>query len=209
MEEIDGDKTLMNVPVKRKFFSLLLLSLSFLFMLCGTMVLIWLGRDRNMILGTKLIALDLQPLLGDSQKVKKETFEGKVIVLHFWGTWCPPCREEYPEFAKLAEKYASSSDVKILSVSCEGSETTREELKENTENFLKANKLEMPIYIDGAVFTRANIAKLLPQGGFVYPTTIVVDSEGTIQHVYRGMANMRQVEMNILNLLKKQPQSQQ
>ena len=37
-------------------------------------------------------------------------YEGKVIFLNFWGTWCPPCRAEMPDIQKLYEEYASQGD---------------------------------------------------------------------------------------------------
>ena len=41
----------------------------------------------------------------DGNRVKLEDYQGKVLIVDFWGTWCPPCREEVPHFIKLHEKY--------------------------------------------------------------------------------------------------------
>jgi len=45
----------------------------------------------------------LSDLKGDNQPF--EQWRGKVLVVNFWATWCPPCREEIPQFIKLQEKY--------------------------------------------------------------------------------------------------------
>jgi len=52
---------------------------------------------------TALMQASLKDLAGKMQPLAQ--WRGKVIVVNFWATWCPPCREEIPEFIKLQEKY--------------------------------------------------------------------------------------------------------
>ena len=51
---------------------------------------------------------------GKPQALKQ--WQGKVIVLNFWATWCPPCREEMPELSELNKKY-QAKNVVVLGVS--------------------------------------------------------------------------------------------
>ncbi|MDI1313575.1 TlpA disulfide reductase family protein, partial [Prosthecobacter sp.] len=49
----------------------------------------------------------------DGKTVKLSDFRGKVVVLNFWATWCPPCRREIPDLVALHEKYAEQGLVVI------------------------------------------------------------------------------------------------
>ena len=157
-------------------------------MLLGTLVLVWLGTPRGTpIIGQNLPPFDLQPLVNTDASPTTEALSGKVKVLHFWGTWCPPCRAEFPEFVKLAKKFENEPQVAIVSVSCSGGpEYNLAELKSETETYLADVAPEMPTYCDPAAMTRAQIAMLLSGGTIGYPTTIVADSEGKIVEVLAG-----------------------
>lgn len=50
-----------------------------------------------------VFAASFSDLRGQRQALRQ--WQGKVVVLNFWATWCPPCRTEIPEFVKLQEKY--------------------------------------------------------------------------------------------------------
>jgi cytochrome c biogenesis protein CcmG, thiol:disulfide interchange protein DsbE len=157
-------------------------------MLLGTLVLVWLGTPRGTpVIGQLLPPLDLQPLVNSGAVPTSEGLSGKVKVLHFWGTWCPPCRDEFPGFVKLAKHFESQPQVAIMSVSCSGGpEYDLAELKSETEAYLNDVAPGMPTYCDPAAMTRAQIAMLLSGGTIGYPTTIVADSEGRITEVLAG-----------------------
>ena len=160
-------------------------------MLVGLMVLAWLGTPPTVEAeGKRLPALDLQPLIASSQSVSMDDLKGKVVVLHFWGVWCPPCQAEFPEFIQLAEHFEKDPSVLVLSVSCSpGPEYDLAALKQETATFLEqheylgATASAMPTYSDSAGMTRHNLALLLPNGSFGYPTTVVVDRGTKIRKV--------------------------
>src|SRR6516164_4232880 len=56
--------------------------------------------------GSRKAAPDWQLTDVDGKSVKLSDFKGKVIILNFWATWCPPCRAEIPGFVALQRKYA-------------------------------------------------------------------------------------------------------
>jgi len=66
---------------------------------------------------------------------KLSSYRGKVVFLNFFATWCPPCREEFPELVKLHEKYRKNSNVLVVSVALERPETSR-----NLKPFLEKHK---------------------------------------------------------------------
>ncbi len=159
-----------------------------LVMLVGILVLAWIGRPPMMVtVGKPLPPLDLQPLLDGTQPVTHESLSGKWAVIHFWGTWCPPCKQEFPEFVKLVEQFADSNQVAIVSVSCSGGpEYDLEELRLQTTEFMAQYNSSVPTYSDPAAMTRQQLALILPNGSMGYPTTLLVDPQGKIVSLLNG-----------------------
>src|ERR1700753_3399672 len=70
-------------------------------------MLLW-SNGRHSAAGEKFVGWKLQPLTGVSQPLVAEETQGKVVLINFWGTWCPPCREEFPHIEELAHHYANN-----------------------------------------------------------------------------------------------------
>lgn len=172
-------------------------------MLVGLVALAWIGRPpRPKFVGEKLPLIDLQPLLYSETPLANAQFEDKLVVLHFWGTWCPPCRAEYPEFAEFAKRFRDSPDVIVASVSCSaGVELDLDRLRSQTETFMNENGGPIPTYSDSTAMSRQQFAMLSPNGSFGYPTTILVDRDGIIIDAYLGPANLQRLEAAIRNNL--------
>lgn len=108
----------------------------------------------------------------DGKTVKLSQFKGKVIILNFWATWCPPCREEMPSMDAMYKKF-KGTDLVMLPVSIDdNTETIRE--------FMKKNNYEMPAYHD------AN-----REAGSVYgitgvPETFLIDRKNIIAEKFIG-----------------------
>ena len=60
----------------------------------------------------------------DGRHRHSDEFADKVLVLNFWATWCPPCREETPEFVALQETFAG--DVQFIGIAIDDEEPVRE-----------------------------------------------------------------------------------
>lgn len=158
------------------------------FMLLGILVLAWIGRAPTVVtLGQKLPPIDLQPLLDGTPPLGPEQMEGKIILLHFWGTWCPHCMKEFPEFANVCAEFTGNPDLLIASVSCSaGPEYDLEQLKRQTEDSMAKYPRSIPTYADPAALTRERIAWVLPRGSLGYPTTLLVDRDGKIIDLIEG-----------------------
>jgi len=118
----------------------------------------------------KAPALKLENING--KKYKLEDHRGKVIVINFWATWCPPCVREIPSLGRL-QKAFSKKDLVILSVDVG-------ESKKEVDAFLKQVPAEFPVLLD-------------PEGSTVkqwkiiaFPTTFVIDQNGIIRLAYYG-----------------------
>jgi len=100
--------------------------------------------------------------------------KGKIVVLNFWATWCPPCRAEIPDFVEFYERNKAGG-LEIIGVSVDEM-TTRELLP-----FARKNNMSYPV----ALVTE----KILKSYGPIeaIPTTFVIDKKGIIRHVQVGM----------------------
>jgi thiol-disulfide isomerase/thioredoxin len=88
----------------------------------------------------------------------------KLLFLNFWGTWCPPCREEWPTIQKLFDSKQNKIDFVLIAMQDE---------EEKVRKFLKDNKYTAPVYIAQSPVTN----NVLPK---VFPTTFLLDKNGRI-----------------------------
>jgi len=97
------------------------------------------------------------------------SYKGKVLVLNFWATWCPPCRREIPDFIE-AYKELKDKGLEILGVSVD--ELSEDALRDWTQ---KAG-MNYPV----ALATAKIVADYRP--GEYIPATIVIDRRGSIRY---------------------------
>ncbi len=107
----------------------------------------------------------------DGSLVDSADLEGRIGVLHFWGTWCGPCIVEMPEYQKFDLRYRDDPDVRVVSISNDAS-------REVVEEYLARNGFDFQVLMDDGYVQRAGI------GG--WPTTWFVDRDGYVQFVKVG-----------------------
>ena len=108
-------------------------------------------------------------------------YEGKVIFLNFWGTWCPPCRAEMPDIQKLYEEYVAQGDeaeVVILGAAAPG--MGQEGSKKEITSFMEENGYTYPVLMDETyeMFNWYGIT--------AFPTTFMIDKEGYVYGYVSG-----------------------
>lgn len=106
--------------------------------------------------------------------VKLGDLKGKIIILDFWATWCGPCKESFPTFQKLYNKFKSNPDIVFLAVNCSESWRGEERIK-NVSKFITEKNYTFPVVIDEV--NNAN-KKYNVEG---IPTKFIIDKEGMIQ----------------------------
>mgnify|MGYP000297568692 FL=1 len=114
--------------------------------------------------------LELHDTKGKRHKL--EDYRGKVVVLNFWATWCPPCVKEIPSLGRL-QKAFSKEELLVLSVDVG-------ENKNEIETFLKKIAADFPVLLnpDGSTVKQWKI--------IAFPTTFVIDQQGKIKLAYYG-----------------------
>lgn len=131
----------------------------------------------------KTAAPDFELLLSTGERVKLSSYknEGKAVMLHFWATWCPPCREELPEIDDMAKRFASSRRLALLCV-CVGDE------EKKRSAFMQKNGYTFT----GGLDATGAIASLYGVSGI--PTSVLIGADGKIQKVHIGRMSHKDME---------------
>ncbi|HSN07740.1 MAG TPA: TlpA disulfide reductase family protein [Hanamia sp.] len=106
--------------------------------------------------------------------VTSEELKGKVVLINFWASWCPPCRAEMPSLNKLYLSLRNDSHFVFLFVNED------EDINKGI-NFIKENNLAIPFYQPVAVSPELF--------GGTLPTTVVLNKQGNIVLKHEGMAD--------------------
>lgn len=125
----------------------------------------------------------------DGKPVSFAQFKGKVVVVDFWATWCPPCREEIPGYIEMQKKYGADGLV-IVGVSLDRAGPAK------VADFVKKNGMNYPVVMgDDAVVDAF--------GGInAIPTTFLIDRDGNIRDQKVGAVETAAYEKRILAVLK-------
>ena len=114
-------------------------------------------------------------------KVTLSQFRGQVVVLNFWGTFCPPCIEETPSLVQM-QKRLKSKGVVVVAVSIDSDDAAY-------HKFLKDYKIDLVTVRDGAQKSSALY------GTFGWPETYVIDRNGMIRRKFIGAVDWSSPEI--------------
>ena len=128
-------------------------------------------------------APDFSIVTADGEHISSDDLLGKVVVLDFWGTWCPPCVESIPSLRSLHKKFSKEPSFVLIGVSSDSDEET-------WSSFIAKEKMVWPQFLD----RRREIQKLF--GVRAFPTYIVIDHEGIMRFRSIGTSWERSVDLN-------------
>ncbi len=124
----------------------------------------------------------------DGQTMQLSALKGQPVLLNFWATWCGPCAIEMPALEQIYRKYQDQGLV-VLGVN-------QGETGDRVTQYLRGNNLSFPSVLDA----ETNVARQYRVTG--YPTTWLVDADGTLRQVRRGaFLDVSQVERMVADVI--------
>ena len=133
-------------------------------------------RDEAMAPDFKLATIS-------GEEFKLSNYKGKVVMLNFWGTWCPPCRKEIPDLINLQKKY-NKDGLEIVGI------TLNSGSAKEIQKFADKKQINYTILTDfgnDETHTVTNLyGQTLGQPISSIPTTLIIDREGYIVKGYLG-----------------------
>jgi len=109
----------------------------------------------------------------DGRTVDLSTYRGRVVMVHFWATWCPPCVEEIPTLESLYRAYFGK-DLEVLAVSVDKGGAGA------VGQFMQKNRFALPVLLN----PDQSVARAY--GTFKFPETYLVDREGVVHRKIIG-----------------------
>jgi peroxiredoxin len=138
----------------------------------------------------QFLASSLTDHQGKPQAAKQ--WQGKILVLNFWATWCPPCVEEMPELVQL-QKELTSQNVQILGIGIDS--------PSNIKAFSEKHRISYPLFSTGMEGSELSRRFGNQAGGL--PFTVLIDEAGNVKKSYLGRLNIKQLHEDILKVSKK------
>lgn len=157
----------------------------------GNQLVKWIASDSDSQKATlehKAPEFTLPDLNGIQHNIRE--WHGKVVVLNFWATWCPPCRRETPLFVELQEELGPQG-LQFVGVAIDKINKVKE--------FMDTYGVEYPMLI--GVDDATAIAKTYGNRFGSLPYTVIIDRKGNIAYVQRNELTREVAEKVIKTLL--------
>ena len=126
----------------------------------------------------------------DGKPVNTDQWRGKVLVVNFWASWCPPCVEEMPALDKLQQEF-SSQNVLIVGIGIDSPSNIRE--------FLEMTPISYPIVIGG--LEGSNLSKQMGNAQGALPYTVVIRANGQASNSKLGKMSEEELRKAIKSAL--------
>jgi cytochrome c biogenesis protein CcmG, thiol:disulfide interchange protein DsbE len=132
------------------------------------------AREGPITVGNRVPVFELTTF--DGEQISTADFEGKVIVVNFWASWCKPCEQEAAELEEAWKQYAERGDVVFLGMNYVDTETA-------AKGYLEKFAITYPNGPD----LRTKVSQMFRIAGV--PETYIIDKEGRLGYVKKGPFN--------------------
>jgi peroxiredoxin len=131
------------------------------------------GQDREVLVKVGDEVPDFEVEMFDGERVVMRELRGKVVLVNFWATWCPPCIEEFKRVQREIIDRFAGKEFCFLAIS-------REDTREQVKAFREKNGHRFPVGLDPRreIFSKFATASI--------PRNFVINREGKIVHVTLG-----------------------
>ena len=125
----------------------------------------------------------------EGKTIKLSDYKGKVVIIDFWATWCPPCRRGIPDLVSIQNEYKNK--VVVIGISLD-----REKTIKDVPGFIKDYQINYPVVYgdDNVVIAYGGIQSI--------PTSFVVDKKGNVVDMHVGLVSRDTFVNKIKELLK-------
>jgi peroxiredoxin len=142
------------------------------------------AKDKKPVEGSK--APDFKLVGMDGKEHSLSDYKGKTVVVNFWGTFCPPCKDEMPAIQHQYDK-RNTDKVAFLGLNLGESKIT-------VQNFIDQYKVNFPILLDDNEETRKRY------GVMNYPTTFFIGPDGRIAKIWIGEMTEPFIEKTVADI---------
>jgi thiol-disulfide isomerase/thioredoxin len=122
----------------------------------------------------------------DGREISTAALRGKVVIVNFWATWCPPCREEIPDLVALQDKY--KEHLQIIGIAQDSGSA------DQIRRFAAEHRMNYP-----NVMSTPQIEALFP-GIYALPTSFILDRDGKMAQKHVGLLNAAVTETETRSL---------
>jgi peroxiredoxin len=129
---------------------------------------------------------ELKDLAG--KKIRLSDYRGKVVLLNFWATWCPPCKEEMPWFVDLQQRYGAQG-LQVIGVAMDDSG------EKAIASFAHELGVNYPVLLG-----KESVAHAYGDVQFL-PDTFYIGRDGKILSQVQGLVNRKEIEDRVKNAL--------
>ena len=157
-------------------------------------------KDKEVKINQENISADYQ---GEIRKLTPKMLDklirnrnGKVLLINVWATWCMPCREEFPDLVKLAEKY-QDQELEVIGISAD----YPDEIDLKIRPFVESQKVNFPIFVQNFDKQENFINYLSEDWSGALPATFIYDKSGIQQVFLLGKRSYQEFQQTVEKFL--------